>query len=156
MSDERRPMRQSMRASVLVAVIALPVVVATQSAPTGFRNERPIVTTGPGPYRLGIDVPLLVGAGDRVADLRLFDSSHREVPYLFVSPPRTEPRWSPGTILPVASTKTTSGFEVDLRQSARISAIKLGGMPIGFLKRAVIEGSGDRSRWTLLVPEGTF
>jgi hypothetical protein len=144
------------RAAILIAVVALPVVVATQSAPAGFRNERPIVTTGPGPYRLGIDVPLLVGAGERALDLRLFDATNREVPYLFVRPPRTEPRWSPGVVLPVASTKTTSGFEVDFRQSARINAIKLGGMPTGFLKRAVIEGSGDRSRWTLLVAEGTL
>src|SRR5262245_31737033 len=96
---------------LLILLVALPIAVATQSPPSGFRTERPIVTAGKGPYRLAVDVPLLAGAADRAVDLRLFDSNNREVPYLFVRGPRTEPRWSPGVILPIRATKTTSGFD---------------------------------------------
>src|SRR4051794_21694145 len=101
------------RALVFVAIAALPAIVAAQSPPTGFRNERPIVTAGPGPYRLAMDVPLLAGVAERAFDLRLFDATNREVPYLLVRPAAIQPTWTTGVVLPVAQTKTTSGFEVD-------------------------------------------
>src|SRR6185369_14626766 len=119
------------RVLALAVIAALPAVVTTQSPPAGFRNERPIVTTGPGPYRLAMDVPLLAGAAERAFDLRLFDASNREVPYLFVRPAATQPVWTAGVVLPVAQTKTTSGFEVDFGDSARVDALRLRGLPSG-------------------------
>jgi len=142
--------------SILAVVLAVPVAVATQSAPRGFKYERPIATPGPGHYRIAMDVALLVGAGDRATDLRLFDASNREVPYLFVRPARSEPAWTGGALLPIAATKKTSGFEADLGQVHTVDAIRLRGLPPGFLKRLVVEGSGDRSHWTLLASEGTL
>jgi hypothetical protein len=142
--------------SVLVVALGLAATVATQSPPRGFRYERPVVTSGAGAYRLAMDVPLLVGAGDRATDLRLFDASNREVPYLFVRPASAEPVWAAAVLLAIAETKKTSGFEADLGEVARVDAVKLQGLPSGFLKRLVLEGSGDRSHWTLLVAEGTL
>jgi hypothetical protein len=90
-----------------------------------------------------------------MADLRLFDAG-REVPYLLVDPPRREPEWRPGRLLPMAATKTASGFEVDLGTGATIDRVRITGLPAPFLKRFRLEGGGDRSRWTLLVPQGTL
>ena len=91
-----------------------------------FTVERSAETPGSGPRRLAVDVSLLSsGSPFRVtergellvaegglADLRLFDASGRPVPYLLVQR-RQEPGWRVGRILPIAQTKTTSGFEAD-------------------------------------------
>ena len=148
-------------------------VVATafaQESSAPFRVERPIASTAAGPQRLAIDVPLLARAqrmdlqslgpihGRAVrglGDLRIVDASGREVPYLLVYPSR-EPRWVNGSVLAVAATKETSGFEADLGQAHTIDTIAVDGLPAPFLKRLRLEGSGDRARWTVLVAEGTL
>ena len=147
----------------------------TNARPEEFRYERPITTGGIGPNRLAVDVPLLAGgipfqvqrrteaggdawfvAHDGLDDLRLYDSSDHEVPYLLVPPPDREPAWTEGSVLPVAATKRTSGFEVDLQQPQAVDRMKVSGLPAPLLKRVQVEGSGDRSRWTILVAEGTL
>lgn len=142
-----------------------------------FHYQRAIVPGGPGPNRLEIDVALLAAASPfrelvrasagmdqepvfigkaGLSDLRIFDSANHEVPYLLVAPATPEPRWSEGRLLPVAATKKTSGFEADLGQSLRVNGVRLAGIAAPFLKRVQLEGSGDRSRWTMLVEEGTI
>ncbi len=138
-----------------------------------FRYERPVVPGGAGPNRLEPDVPLLAAAQPLayapgreagssgpfqggLADLRLFDAAGREVPYLLVAPPQREPEWRRGSLLPLAATKTSSGFEVDLGVSGPIDRVRISGLPAPFLKRFRLEGGGDRSRWTVLVAEGTL
>ena len=143
---------------------------AAQQADGQARVERPIVTTGPGPQRLAIDVSLLARArrftdvrrmpsgGSRaeggLADLRIYDAQGRELPYLLLHTPR-ERQWAAAVTLPVAATKKTSGFEADLGEPRLVDALLIEGLPAPFLKRVVLEGSGDRERWTLLEPEGT-
>ncbi|HEX2452452.1 MAG TPA: DUF3999 family protein [Vicinamibacterales bacterium] len=134
-----------------------------------FTRERGIATAGRGPQRLAIDTTLLEGAkpfriayyGDRafaeggLADLRLFDAQGSPVPHLLVYPPR-QPTWISGTLLSVAQTKKTSGFEVDLHRADDIDTIRIEGLPAPFLKRLTLEGSGDRAHWTMLAAEGTL
>src|SRR5262249_39841239 len=64
--------------------------------------------------------------------------------------------WLPGRILPVAATDKTSGFELDLGAASAVDAIRVEGLPAPFLKRLLLEGSGDRSHWTMLAAEGTL
>jgi len=112
---------------------------------------------GIGANRVAPDVALLSGtASPDLRDLRLYDSAGKEVPYLLIQPPNPKPIWKSGRVLPVAATKTTSGFEVDLGSSARIDRLRLEGLPTPFLKRFKLEGSGDRSHWTILVGEGSL
>ena len=134
-----------------------------------FTFERSAQTQGSGPQRLAVDVTLLSsGSPFRVTqrgetmvaesglnDLRLFDASGRPVPYLLVQR-RQEPGWRDGRILPVASTKTTSGFEVDFGTASTIDRVRVAGISGPFLKRLTLEGSGDRAHWTLLQGEGTL
>ena len=134
-----------------------------------FTVERSADTPGSGPRRLAVDVSLLSsGSPFRVtergellvaegglADLRLFDASGRPVPYLLVQR-RQEPGWRVGRILPIAQTKTTSGFEADFGVASAIDRVRIAGITPPFLKRLTLEGSGDRARWTLLQAEGTL
>ena len=92
----------------------------------------------------------------RLADLRFFDSSNREVGYALIGPAGKEAQWIGGAVLPIAATKTTSGFEVDLRAAREIDRLRIGGLDVPYLKPVRIEGSGDRSRWTLLADATVF
>jgi len=161
------------RAFLPSAVLVLSATAAAwQETPGGTASiERPVVTAGRGPQKLRVDVPLLVG-GQRFAsvdvdshgarargglgDLRLFDRTGREIGYLLIDPPRRRAGWIDGSVLEIAQTKKTSGFEVDLGRAALIDAVAVEGLVAPFLKRLVLEGSGDRARWTVLSAEGTL
>ncbi len=144
---------------------------------SSFRRERPAVLHEPGPQSLAVDLPLLVGSAPfhvetkpgprgtptrRVArgglnDLRFYDSGGREVPYLLVEPPATEPEWRrAATLLPIPETKKASGFEADLGVATTVDRLRVEGLPAPFLKRLALDGSGDRQNWTRLVPEATL
>lgn len=144
------------RAPLLLALLGLAAPPALPAEAPRARFERPIVPGAAGPNRLDPDLPLLVGAAPTLADLRLYDGGGREVPYLLVPPARRLPEWLSGRLLPVAATKTASGFEVDLGALARVDRLRLEGLPAPFLKRYRLEGGGDRSRWTELVGQGTL
>jgi len=168
---------QSGKAGTICLVFFLSQVLSRQPQIEGFRYERVAMPGGPGPNRLEIDVPLLAAASPfqqltsqttadsqekmiiargGLSDLRIYDSANREVPYLLVAPQTREPRWSEGHVLPVAATNKTSGFETDLGRPLPVDALRLSGIPAPFLKRVRLEGSGDRSHWTVLVQEGTL
>ena len=156
---------------VAVASLLMTAAVAAQqtTVETPFRYERPVQTGGPGPHRLAIDVPLLIGGrpfqgrvvapGPGLTDLRLFDANGQELQYLIVPNPPEQPMWRSAQTLPVAPTETktqkTSGFEVDFGQALTMDRFRIEAVPPPFLKRVRLEGSGDRTRWTLLVDEGT-
>ena len=153
--------RTRVAVALVVGLVPLGALTAGQrpASPPGFRFERPIVTNGRGPRRLATDVPLLVGANRNLGDLRLFDANGRETPFLMVSKPRADPEYARATILPVASidreTSKASGFEADLGEANIVDRFRIDGLPTPFLKRASLEGSGDRAHWTMLVAEGT-
>src|SRR5207253_6259853 len=129
-------------ATSFLVYLALSAAIAsgqqTATAPA-FRFERPIVTSGAGPRRLPVDVPLLAGAAPYhvvsrtrdsrtgalvfglaggLTDLRIYDASGAEVGYLLVGTAAPPIVYQAGAILPVSSldtdTEKTSGFEADL------------------------------------------
>jgi len=118
--------------------------------------NRPINPAHAGPNRVDPDVELLAHARSDLGDLRLFDANGHEVPYLLIAPASHEPRWTDGRVLPVARTKTTSGFELDLDSAFTVDRIRIEGIATPFLKRARLEGSGDRAHWTLLADDATI
>ena len=88
--------------------------------------------------------------------MRFFDASGREVPYLLIAPRVAEARWLRSSVLPIAVTEKTSGFEADLGTMERVEGISIEGIGAPFLKRLTLEASGDRRHWTMLVAEGTL
>jgi len=172
-----------MKTTALAASIAAALsttIVAQQAAPPSFRFERPITASGTGAQRLAIDLPLLAGGtpftvtvrgvdpatgdmqytvGPGLSDLRVYAPDGREVGFLLVPNPPSEPSWRPAVLLPVAPVETdtikTSGFEADLREPLLVDRFRVDGIAPPFLKRVRLEASGDREHWTLLVDEGT-
>src|SRR5207249_5603343 len=133
--------------------LVLATGVSAQQAPPAFKYERPIVTGGPGPRRLAIDVTLLAGANPfrvvsrtinpttgevsataagGLSDMRLFDAGGKEIAYLLVPPPVSEPEWIQAHILPIAPNETktekTSGFEADLGEPRPIDRFRISGL----------------------------
>ena len=158
-----------MRRTVLAITLGIGVAL-----PLGAqRAERQVIPGAAGPNRLALDAPLLAGAQPfhvnevaaaegraavaigGAADLRLYDAANREVPYLLVTP-KVEAQWRGTRLLRVAPTKFTSGFEADLEAMLPIDGVRIQGLAAPFLKRVQVEGSGDRSHWTLLVPDATL
>ncbi len=146
-------MRSSASAAAVLLVIAS--ASAQQPSPDRFRFERSIDTSGAGARRLAVDVPLLTGAQPSLADLRLFDEHGAPVPYILLQSPVRQRQWTDGAVLPIAATDKTSGFEADFQKAQAMDAIRVNGLRPPFLKRLVLEGSGDREHWTLLAGEGT-
>jgi len=160
------------RVTVLAAAAALSTLALVGLAQTEpeATYERPVVTVGAGPQRLAIDSGLLAGgapfrvlrrgeryyAEDGLTDLRLVTEGGRPVPHLLIQPPTPKREWIGGSILNVAATKKTSGFEVDLGTAHAVDMVRVEGLPVPHLKRLTLEGSGDRARWTMLVAEGTL
>ena len=162
-----------LRALTLLALIGTSHVSAQTTTSARFQHERHIDVVTPGQQRLDIDVPLLAGSqpfsvrtsGERwiaaagLNDLRLFGPDGREVPYLFMPPVADTPVFISGGVLPISSIETSdrksSGFEIDLEAPMAVDAIDLSRIPGPFLKRFRLEGSGDRTRWTQLIDEGT-
>lgn len=141
-----------MRLSLAVAAALLAATASAQS----FQHERTITPGGKGPNRLDADIALLSGTQPQFPDLRLFDSSGAEVPYLFVALPAREPSWVRAQLLAVAATKTTSGFEADLGALRTVDRLRMRGIRPPYLKHVTLEGSGDRTRWTLVADTTVF
>ncbi|MBN1570697.1 MAG: DUF3999 family protein [Acidobacteria bacterium] len=144
--------------------------------PKKFRYERTVIPGAPGSNRLRIDAVLMAGGNSSwqflrqttgserepmiiatggLKDLRLYDSSNREVPYLLISPPTPEPQWINGELSPVADTKRTSGFQIDLGRPLLMDQLRLSGLPAPFVKRCTLEASNDASRWIRLRDDAT-
>jgi hypothetical protein len=162
-------MTRVMRLFVATGVAVVSLVGLAQKEPDAT-YERPVATVGPGPQRLAIDAGLLAAgapfrvlrrgerfyAEDGLTDLRLVTDGGRPVPHLLIQPPAPAREWISGSILSVAATKKTSGFEVDLGAAHAVDMVRVEGLPVPHLKRLTLEGSGDRARWTTLVAEGTL
>ena len=134
----------------VAAVVLLGAFVQAQT------QARSVTPGAAGPNRLDVDVALRAHAMPDLRDLRLIDAQQREVGYLVVEPGESASRWLEGRILPVAATKRTSGFEVDLGIARTVDRIRLEDIAAPFLKALRLEGSGDRSRWTLLADATVF
>ncbi len=147
-----------------LALLVLGAVPRLEGAPPPFRHERPVTPGARGANRLAVDVTLLAGSEARrtdaphglLSDLRIYAADGAEVPYLLIAPPSPAPEWAPARLLPIAATKTSSGFEADLGRPLPVDRLRVDGIPAPFLKRVRLEGSGDRARWTLLAAEGTL
>lgn len=138
--------------------------------------SRSVIPAAPGPNRLDPDVALLAGTGaplrytvipDRqerrfqlnggLDDLRLRDANGNDVQYLLIAPATHAPLWKNAqSILPIPSTKTTSGLEADLGSIVTVDRVSIGDVDTPLLKRVRLDGSGDRVHWTVLAAETTL
>jgi hypothetical protein len=144
--------------------------------PERFRHERQIIPGGPGPNRLLLDAAVLSGsnsfwqfsrqttgsqrepmilAAGGLKDLRIYDGSNREVPYLTIMPPAPEPKWIEGRLAPLALTKKTSGFQIDLGRPLLMDGVRFEGLPAPFVKRCILEAGNEAGEWSRLSRDAT-
>ncbi len=130
-------------------------------------DERSVIPGGAGPNRLDPDVIVLSRAQPLrysdpktftggLDDLRLKDGSGAEVPYVLIPRLIAPDSWAAARVLPVAPTKTTSGFEADLGAVRIVDRIRIEGISAPFMKRLTLEGSGDRVHYTMLAADATL
>ncbi|MGZ8833589.1 MAG: DUF3999 family protein, partial [Thermoanaerobaculia bacterium] len=137
--------------------MALALIAAYALAPSqSFQHERTVTPGSKGANRLDVDVTLLAGSSPDLHDVRLIDNNARELGYLLIRPRSREPEWRRATLLAVASTKTTSGFEADLGALRDVDRIRFADVRPPYLKHVTLEGSGDRSHWTMLADTTVF
>jgi hypothetical protein len=166
-------MERPVAAAIALLLASAAAAAAQTSGPGGFSHQRGVVVSAPGPQRLSLDAvvlantqpvtiePIVLADGRRIvrsgpADLRFYTSDGFEVPYLFVAPPLPNEVAIGGSVQAIAATDKTSGFEADFRAIVQgMDAVSLERIVPPFLKRFRLEGSGDRTRWTVLVAEGT-
>ena len=162
---------------ILFSQIQFSSAQGVRTVPGKFQHERIINPGGPGPNRLLIDAVLLAGTDSpwqfsrRVAgseraamiiasgglpDLRIYDSTNREVPYLLISPPVPEPKWLNGRLAPAALTKTTSGFTLDFGRALLMDRLQLSGFAAPFVKRCIVDASNDFRHWKRLRNDATI
>ncbi|MBY0497502.1 MAG: DUF3999 domain-containing protein [Cyanobacteria bacterium] len=165
-------MMRSIRSSLALLVVSAAGVLAQGPANARFQHERIVDSVG-GPQRLDVDAALLNGSqsfavedlGTRwvarrgLGDLRLFNETNVEVPYLLIEPAADLQAFGAFRTLPISAIdkpdNKSSGFEVDLLSVRIVDGLLLSTIQPPFLKRFRLEGSGDRERWTQLVNEGT-
>jgi hypothetical protein len=145
--------------------------------PERFRKERAIIAGGSGPNRLLIDAAVLSGSSsswnfyqrttgsDRepmtiatggMRDLRIYDSTNREVPYLLILPPAPESTWTEARLSPLAVTKKTSGFQIDLGHPMLVDGVRLEGLPAPYVKRCILEAGNSGEDWRVLDRDATI
>jgi uncharacterized protein DUF3999 len=123
---------------------------------TSLPHQRTVTPGAKGPNRLDVDVTLLAQSASDLRDVRLLDREGREIGYLLIQPRNQDPKWTDATLLGVASTKTTSGFEADLGALREVDRLRVRGINTPYLKHVTLEGSGDRAHWTMLADTTVF
>jgi hypothetical protein len=173
------PMRRRLLLSVSLIFAYLPMGLSQNRPPDPkrFLHERTLNPGAAGPNRLLPDAALLAGADAQwqllrrttgserepmilaaggLKDLRIYDASNREVPYLLISPAAPESKWMYGAVSPLAAAKKTSGFRIDLGRPRLADRVRLEGIQPPFVKRCVLDAGNDGDGWTRLREEATI
>lgn len=146
-------------AIALGSLVSLWSLVARTETPAASapRLQRRLLVSSPGPQSLPIDLELLGGAKPTLADLRLFDATNQEVPYLLIPPSKGEPIWRDArNILTSRGDRSASGFEADLGSVLRFDRVRILGLASPFMKRLRLEASGDRRHYATLASDATL
>ena len=134
--------------STLALVVGLSVHAA--SLPADWQHEQPFNVSAPGLVKLSLPVETLDAARPALEDLRLYDDSGNEVPYLIERP------------VPVVKVvQNVKSFHVSLNPNNTTIVLETGlTQPLdsvtletpagGFLKAVRVEGSTDLKRWQIL------
>jgi len=117
------------------------------------------VNQSPGVYQFTVPLQVMGGSRDDLGDLRLFDSENHEIPYAIRT--RTsvnEQREFAGHIFNQVSVgSSATEATVDLGDNAgEHNEVQIQTSGDDFRRRAVVEGSDDRSDWKTLISDGVI
>ena len=142
----------------IVAATVLVVSVAAQTSPSlwPYYVEIAPQKTSPGMYDVVVPLPVMDKARTDLADLRIFDSANREIPYaLRIRRDVAERREMTARIFNAVTAGPASEVSIDLGENPgehNELKIETGGM--NFRRQVVIEGSDSGTEWRTLNGNG--
>lgn len=140
--------------TLILAVLSLSVRPAGAAVPPEWRFSQEVRVAAPGLARLRLPLETLGAAQPSLADLRLLDSSGKEVPFLIDQPAPEPERDLPLDRMTAAmeNKKTVITGEVPAAmRSTGFESITLLSPTEDFLKPLSLEGSADGKRWKTLL-----
>lgn len=142
----------------ILATIVLVVSVAAQTSPSLWPYYVDITPqkTSPGMYDVLVPLPVLDKARPDLADLRLFDSANREIPYaLRVRRDVAERRMIEARLFNAVTAGPSSEVSVDLGENpGEHNEVDIETVGTNFRRQVVIEGSDSGSEWRTLNGNG--
>ena len=143
---------------VIVAATVFVVSVAAQTSPSSWPYYAEIMPlkTSPGMYDVLVPLPVLDKARPDLADLRIFDSASREIPYaLRIRKDLAERREITARLFNAATTGPASEVSVDLGENpGEHNEIKIETEGVNYRRQVVIEGSDSGTEWRTLNNNG--
>lgn len=136
--------------TLAAALLATELTAAEPAFPSEWQHAQSFSAPRAGLMKISVPLEILSASRSGLEDLRLFDASGREVPYLLERPSQPRPL-----------TQAPSSFQVNVRTDATIvalatpsdqavTAIVLQTPSRDFLKAVQIEGSTNGQNWTVL------
>jgi hypothetical protein len=145
------------RGSFIFVLLAATVLVVTVAAQTSlslwpYYVEITPQKTSPGMYDVLVPLPVLDKARPDLADLRIFDSANREVPYaLRIRRDIAEKRTIEARTFNSATAGPSAEVSIDLGENpGEHNEIKIETQGMNFRRQVVIEGSDSGTEWRTL------
>ena len=145
---------------VIVAVITLVVSVAAQTSFSlwPYYLEVTPQKSSPGIYDVVIPLAVFDKSGAELADLRLFDSSNREIPYAIrIRREVDEAREFEGRLFNSGQVGSSSEVSVDLNENpGEHNQVEIETSGSNFRRQVTVEGSDTGSNWRMLNSSGVL
>ena len=138
-----------LRALLLLAAF-VPLLRAAPFAAPDWRVRQRVSVGQPGPARLGLSVEVLDATRPDFADLRLTDSSGREIPLVVEQTRPSQPVVRTAKNLDSRVEDAATVFELETGVDDPITALQIDAGEQRFLTRALVEASRDGATWQLL------
>jgi hypothetical protein len=148
-----------MNRSFLIAFIAAPLVVCPLAAaelPAAWQHFQTIRLNQAGLLRLDLPVATLDAAQADLRDVRLFDDTGREVPFLLERTAPQRPASRPAAAFKSSLSGDATVVTITTGPPQPLQAVTLETPAPDFLKAVTIEGSADGRSWTRLASGELF
>ncbi len=121
------------------------------SFPPDWKNDQPVQMPQPGLVKFSLPLETLSAARPGLEDLRLFDDTGRELPFLLERPAPQKPVVGAGRNFHVTARGQTTVATFETRLPLPIKGVTLVTPSQNFLKPVTLEGSADGADWQTLV-----
>ncbi|HRD52655.1 MAG TPA: hypothetical protein PKY96_08405 [Flavobacteriales bacterium] len=142
-----------MRRALSLLVLAVLANGVFPQAPRWSADVAPV--PGTGLYAIDLSAGLLGCSRGDLGDIRLFDSTGAETPYVIqrvMAPPRKE-RFIPFALLRNEALKHSTVIELERPDDSTVDALHIWIRPVQVEKRVRITGSEDRQQWYMVKDE---
>lgn len=144
-------MRNTPGTWMLLAALLAACAAETQADVTDWKFRQDVRIDQPGLLKIDLPVATLDAARSGLEDLRIFDASGNEVPYLVERVHPLEETVNAAKRFQVLLEKDSSVIFVETGIDRPVDAIEIETSAGSFIKAVQVDGSNDRSTWKLLL-----